>query len=159
MKLLRNILLSCVFVLVGALSTSCGKAFKDKVRLNSWDVVYTTVTGPRSAEAGIRLGVENGAASFKVKDVKGDVRRGEKTIGHFTVDPGTVKVPGHKASDCEFAVRFELEEGVSMVRMMSMIATGSTDDFTFDLGCTVKYHGISRKIKYKDQPLGKYIGL
>ena len=103
-------LLPLMVALAGILSVSCTSNLKDKVELVSYSVVSTTVTGPRSADAAIRLEVSNKTSSFKVKHIEGTVNLNGLPLAYLTVEPDPVKVKGHVTGIYDLNVHAVLDE-------------------------------------------------
>ncbi|MBP5689939.1 MAG: hypothetical protein J6W74_03385 [Bacteroidales bacterium] len=152
-------LLPLMVALAGILSASCTSHLKDKVELVSYSVVSTTVTGPRSADAAIRLEVSNKTSSFKVKHIEGTVNLNGLPLAYLTVEPDPVKVKGHVTGIYDLNVHAVLDENVSLLRVMTMLTREDYTGVTVDVNCKVRSHGISKRISLKDQSIAPYFKL
>ena len=137
--------------------SSCVSKYK-KVKIVSCDVESFLPSGLKAFNAVAKVGIENPAPAFNIKDIQATVRR--DTVDVLYINAENVAVDGKCTQVYRVPVAGQLSKGVSLLQLALMAKNlqSEIDLYKVDVtGRATVAGNVGKDIKYKDVPLKKFI--
>ncbi|MBO4596191.1 MAG: hypothetical protein J5632_06230 [Bacteroidales bacterium] len=153
----KSIVLILAAVLAIASLSSCVNKYK-KVKIVSCDVESFIPSGLKSFNAVAKVGIDNPAPDFNIKNIRAVVRR--DTLEVLYMDAENVAVDAKCNKVYRVPVAGQLSKSVSLIQLVVMAKNlqSEIDAYKVDItGRATVAGNIGKDIKYKDVPLKKFI--
>lgn len=155
MHMKKSIVLILTAVLVTASLSSCVSKFK-KVKIVSCDVESFIPSGLKSFNAVAKVGIDNPAPDFNIKNIHATIRK--DTLDILYVDAENVAVDAKSNKVYRVPVAGQLSKSVTLLQLALMAKDFKPEDYKVDISGRATVAGnIGKNIKYKDVPLKKFI--
>lgn len=153
MKKLRNIFL---LVAVVFFASSCAITRIKDISLVSTGVKYVVPTSTRSMDAMLLLEVDNPSVSFKVSDVTGTIRHGDRELAHFV--SGQTDIQGKSHQEYQLPCTITLADGVSLLDVLIYAARrNSLQGLKMDVNLRASLkNGMHKVLEYPDIDLSQF---
>lgn len=136
-------------VLAAALILSAPGCSRVKdIKVTSCSVKYVVPSGTRSVKGVLKIGVDNPAAGFNISDLSGTVKYYGREIGHFSADD--IAIAPRSSQSYELPCALILDEKVSMLELMAIVAKASLEGVTADADVKVKRGKVGKTLHFRD---------
>ena len=144
--------LSALFIALCVMLTmlaGCNK-YKD-IEITGGKIESVSMTGLRSVNLGLAVGINNPRGKIDVRQVDGVVMHFGKVIGRVTLDPFVVE----KKSTGNYHLKavFALDENMGLRQIMQFVNIDKLYECTVDIQVKAHSAGVAVQKKYKNVPL------
>ena len=155
MRKLVSKALVAIFVAVSLTLSGCGSLQKVKdIKVTSVGVESYSLSGLRTVNAILAVGVDNPTFAFKVTGLNGILKYKGEDFAFYSAD--TIKIDKKCGKVYDLTCSATLSEGVSLMKAVQIFRNGSLEGFTTDVEAKVKLKsGAGTTLKYKDLDLQK----
>ena len=109
------------------------------------------MNGLRALDVVLAVEVENSAGKIVIKDAKVVLKHSGKVLGNVNVAPLTLAA--RTTADYKVVATLELDRGVNVMHLMSLMDVRKLNECTVDLSFKGKAPGIIIKREFKDIPM------
>ena len=109
------------------------------------------MNGLRALDVVLAVEVENSAGKIVIKDAKVVLKHSGKVLGNVNVAPLTLAA--RTTADYKVDVTLELDRGVNVMHLMSLMDVRKLNECTVDLSFKGKASGTIIKREFKDIPM------
>ena len=132
-------------VIVAALvAVSCGVSKVKDIAVISFGVDYIVPTSTRSADAKLKLGIDNPAMAFAVQEITGAIKYNDKVIATFVT--GGMELEGKAQQIYDLPCTVTLADGTSLLDVLVIASKQSLEGLKadFDVQAALKKNGVLR---------------
>ena len=139
-----------------AFASGCAVMRIREVAVMDAGIKYVVPTSPRSMDGVLLLEIDNPSVNFQIDGVDGCVRDGEKVIARF--QGGQIQVDARSRRQYELPCTVRLEEGVSLLDVLAIIARGSLASLRADadVHASLQKPRIGKTLEYRDVSLSQF---
>ena len=134
-KALRHI---GIVIVAALLAVSCGVSKVKDIAITSFGVSYIVPTSTRSADAKLKIGIDNPAMAFAVQEITGAIKYNDKVIATFVT--GGMELEGKAQNVYDLPCTVTLTEDTSLFDILLIASKQSLEGLKADVDVVAKLY-------------------